>query len=138
MRTKLSENEVNRIPIDAVTHALSKMPYDGQSEEDKTYAEHFLLRALSSHISARVKKLDDALKDAAKNSDAGIVQLSKNFRREVTFGTPRSQFDLESFIDKIVAAYPDIPKHKLREFAGDSKKLTAAPNLITIEYIGDV
>lgn len=137
MKTVMSENEVNRVAADAVTLALQKLPYDGQNELDQQLAEHFLLKGIASKVNSRLKKLDDAVKDAYKDGTTAPV-LSKNYRREVTSGTPRMLFDPDEFIRLICKKYPEILPHNLRELLPDAKTESAAPLSISIEYIGDV
>lgn len=139
MKTVLSETEVNRVAPDAITLGLQKLPYDGQDELDRTFAEHFFLKALASKVNSRLKKLDDAAKDEFKSKpDTDAVTLSKNYRREISEGNPRELFDLETFIKSICEAYPDVMAHRLRELASHAKKSSAAPISITVEYIGDL
>lgn len=138
MKTLLSENDVNRVVSDAISLSLLKLPYDGQDRTDKMLAEHFLLRGLSSQVTSRLKKLDDPAKENFRDDPEkhGIL-LSKNYRREMVTGTARENFDLDGFLEAASKQF-DIPKHKLKELAATTKKLAAAPVMITIEYVGDV
>lgn len=138
MKTTLSENDVNRVVSDAINLSFLKLPYDAQDPLDKQLAEHFLLRGLSSQVTSRLKKLDDPAKDGLRSDpDRYGVMLSKNYRREMTFGTPRETFDLDAFLEAAAEKF-DIPKHQLKELAATTKKASAAPVMITLEYIGDV
>ena len=137
MRTVVSENEVNRVAGDAITLSLQKLPYDGQDEADRDMAEHFLLKGLDSKVGSRLRKLDDAAKDTFKDGATAPV-LTKNYRREITPGSPRQLFDVDEFIRLICEKYPELLPHNLRELVAKAKKPSAAPLSITIEYIGDV
>lgn len=137
MKTVVSEAEVNRVATDAITLALQKLPYNGQDEQDRTLAEHFLLKELNSKVGARLRKLDDKAKTAYENGDTAPV-VTENYRMEITESDARMLFDLDMFIDMIVKAYPKVLAHHLREMAVGAKKASKPPKSINIEYIGDV
>ena len=138
MKSTMSESEVARVPLDAVNLSLQKLPYDGQDDADRELAEHFLLKGIASKINGRLKKLDDGVKDVFPDGQEQFVKMTKNWRREATKGTPRENFDLDTFLDELVLSYPSLMKHKLKEIAAKCKKPQAAPTTIVIEYIGDL
>ena len=138
MHTKMTENEVNRVPIDALVHSLQKLPYNAQNGSDRALAEHFLLRALSSSITSKLKKIEEPLKKGFRAEEIEPIAITENWRRELSSGTPRQAFDLDLFIQMVAEAYPQVLPHKLRELSLAAKRESAAPISFTIEYIGDV
>lgn len=138
MKTRMTESEVNRVPIDAVNVALPKLPYNSQDPQDEAAARHFLLKRIAKQVNPPLDKIEDAMKKDYREGKRPRVSLTENYRIECSEGTPRENFDLEGFLDKVVEKYPDVMKHVLRELATASKKLTTAPVSISVEYIGDV
>lgn len=138
MKTTLSENEVNRVPVDALALALMKLPYDGQDETDKRMAEHFLLKNVGTKLNSRLTKLNDGIKAEFPEDQETFVKMSKNYRLEAKKGEGRENFDPDQFIEMICKAYPAVSKPNLVAMKAKAKKLTARPVSIEIEYIGDV
>jgi len=138
MKTLMSESEVNRVPIDAVNVALPKLPFNAQSDDDAKAARHFLLKGIAKQVNGPLDKIEENIKKAYRVGQRPSVVLTENYRIECSSGEGRELFDLEGFISKVLAEYPTVMAHKLREYATTSKKLSTAPVSISIEYIGDV
>ncbi len=141
MRTKPSEADVNLVVNSIIPLTLTRLPFNGQSDDDKKLCEHFVLRSLNSQVTSRLKKIEDQMKEAYKTDpERHRIKITDNWRRELSEGTPRSMFDLDTFIAKIVEKYGEygVMAHSLRELAVDSNKMSATPIKTEIEYIGDI
>lgn len=138
MKVVVSEVEVNRVPVDAVSLALQKLPYDGQDEQDTKLARLFLYKNIAKQVNGPLDKIEDKIKTEYRDDrTANRVILSKNYRLECKEGNAREIFDFEAFAKLIVGAYPEVETFKLREMFSKAKKFTTAPVSIEIEYIGD-
>ena len=136
MKVVVSENEVNRVPVDAVSLALQKLPYDGQDEQDQMLAKIFLYKMIGRQVNGPLDKLEDKLKKAYRAGDTKPI-VSKNYRAECKEGTARMLFDFDLFARLITEKYPDVEAFVLREIYGKAKSASTAPVSIEIEYIGD-
>lgn len=138
MKTKMSENEVNRVPVDALALALMKLPYNGQDDNDKRLAEHFLFKHVGTKLNSRLNKLNDGVKALFPDDQEMFVIMSENYRLEAKKGEARENFDPDRFIEMVCAKYPAVSKPELVAMKAKAKKATARPVTIDIEYIGDV
>ncbi len=139
MKTTMSENEANRVAVDAVSLALQKLPYNAQNEADKEAAVHFLYKGIAKVVNSRLTKIEDKIKDAFKKLDEeSQVTLTEHYRIEATRGSSRTMFDLDTFATALSEKYPTIPKHVIIEIAAKSTKMSAPSTSIDVEYVGDV
>jgi hypothetical protein len=136
MKVVVTENEVNRVPVDAVSLSLQKLPYDGQDEQDQMLAKIFLYKKIGKQVNGPLDKLEDKIKKAYRDGGKKVI-LSKNYRLECIEGSPRQLFDFDTFAKLITEKYPEVETFVLRELYGKAKALSTAPVSIEIEYIGD-
>lgn len=137
--TAMPEQQVARIASDNIADAFRRLPYDNQNPDDTLLGEHFLLSDFNSQISSRLRRIEDKLKKEIKAGTATGELISRNYKRTIEYGTPRSMFDKDAFIN-LLAEECGIAKHKLVEIAQREAcfKHSATPMSFEVDYIGDI
>lgn len=136
MKSKPTSSEVDKLFSDAVANVRSQLPYNGQNEHDKSFAEYFLAKRFVKLLASIVAKQEKTIKEGIKKMDA-VPKPSENYNVTIDYGTPRETFDKDAFITAVVEKFK-LPKHQLVELATQSTKTSATPISLDVEYIGDV
>lgn len=95
-----------------------------------TAVESFAKKEREKSKAKVLSTADDPLKE-------GTVIRGSALRLVLKTSKAPSSFDLDTFIAAILAAYPDVQKHKLRELAGSSNIPGSPRKSYTVENIDD-
>lgn len=128
--------QLKQLISDTLNDLFKQMPYNEQSQTDPVLAEHYMLKTLASNVNPRLDKIEKKIKEAVKSEQSDGDVISDNYHQSIGYGTPRNLFDQDTFIAEVSKQF-NIPRHKLVEIAGNSKKLGATPISVIIEYKGD-
>lgn len=95
-------------------------PHSKNNNDALQYDYHFWTEVEKTGRAKRAKSLD-VLKSACKSPDTpGVIIRGSLYETSLEQTAPYRKFSKELFIELILEAFPEVPKHKLRELATEA------------------